>query len=268
MYETPDAETDENTSDFYEDAETEATERLHLSLNNVRGGCWELAAHGEKESALEKYRRIKCEMDELMNEIVAINGMKMTSKTDKDNYDAVSGAVNSAQRVLGSLKLENVLGTETVASASDIEIKKLIAQVDGFSSKITTNKVLSSAADVTQPKLAHTRRIADLEARLHRIETIVGTQQPERLNRLASILDTNGTLLDSIQQISTKAALLQPTQLDQIETRLTALTAKIAAIDEKSATLVGKKGTTGAGGGGDDDDAKVAALYDIAKKIK
>lgn len=286
VYETPDVPNDD-ASDCNDDAETVAIERLHLASdksinkfkgkyltghvdyaqNDVRGGCWELAANGEKETAIEKYRRIKCEMDELMNEIVSINGNKTTSKTDKDNYDAVSVAVNSAQKVLGSLKLENVLGTETVVSASDNEIKKLLAQVDSFSSKAKANKALTPTTDVSQTKLEHTKRIAELEARLHHIEAIVGTQQPERLNRLASILDTNGTLLDSVQQISTKAALLQPSQLDQIETRITALTSKINAIHDKSAALVGKKATTGTGGG-NDDDAKVATLYDIAKKTE
>lgn len=283
VYETPDVP-DDNTSDFYEDAEAEAIERLHISSdqsinkfkgkyltghvdyahNDVRGGCWELAANGEKESAIEKYRRIKCEMDELMNDIVAVNGTTASTKTDRDSYDAVSVAMNSAQKVLGSLKLENVLGCETVASASDHEIKKLIAQVDSFSSKANANKAVP--ADASQTKLEHTKRIAELEARLHRIEAIVGTQQPERLNRLASTLDMNGTLLDSVQQISTKAALLQPNQLDQIEARVTALTSKIDAIHEKSAALGGKKGTSGGAGG--DDDAKVAALYDIAKKTE
>lgn len=291
VYETPDV-ADDNTSDFYEDAEAEAIERLHISSdqsinkfkgkyltghvdyahNDVRGGCWELAAHGEKESAIEKYRRIKCEMDELMNEIVAINGNTATTKTDKDSYDAVSVAVNSAQKVLGSLKLENVLGCETVASASENEIKRLIAQVDSFSNKAHANKAVTEAvamaAATSQTKLEHTKRIAELEARLHRIEEIVGTQQPERLNRLASVLDTNGTLLDSVQQISTKAALLQPNQLDQIEARVTALTTKINAIHEKSAALVGKKGAGAGGGGSGEDDAKVTALYDIAKKTE
>lgn len=287
MYETPDVP-DGNTSDFYEDAEAEAIERLHISSdqsinkfkgkyltghvdyahNDVRGGCWELAAHGEKESPIEKYRRIKCEMDELMNEIVAFNGNTATTKTDKDSYDAVSAAVNSAQKVLGSLKLENVLGCETVASASENEIKRLIAQVDSFSNKANASKAVAEASSHT--KLEHTKRIAELEARLHRIEAIVGTQQPgERLNRLASVLDTNNcTLLDSVQQISTKAALLQPNQLDQIEARVAALTSKINAIHEKSAALVGKKSASGGGGSGSEDDVKVMALYDIAKKTE
>lgn len=214
-----------------------------------------MAAHDEKETPIEKYRRIKCEMDELLNEIVECHANIDTTKKDKHSYEAVSTVVNSAQKVLGSLKLENVLGTETVSSSSDNEIKKLIAQVEHFRKDGGKNVPV----EMNQIQLVHTKRIAELEARLHRIESIIGTQQPDKLNRLASTFDTNGTLLDSIQRISTKAALLQPTQLDQIETRIAALTTKLDAINEKSTNLTGNKGSK---------DDKVTTLYDIAKKTE
>lgn len=269
MYETPDVP-DDTTSDYFEDAETECIERLHISSedsNNkfkgkyltgdyahqdVRGGCWELAAHGEKETPIEKYRRIKCEMDELMNEIVESNASADTLKKDKESYESIIGAVNSAQKVLGSLRLENVLGTETVSSVSNSEIKRLLAQVEDF------RKDRNCDNKTTKTQLEHTKRIAELEARLHRIETIIGSRPPEQLNRLACALDTNGTLLDSVQQISTKAALLQPAQLDQIETRIAALTTKLNAIHQKTCELSGKSGGTD----------EVSALYDIAKKVE
>lgn len=263
---------EESASDCFDDTEADCIERLHISSedsNNlfkgkyltgdynrgggVGGGCWELAAQGEKETPLEKYRRIKCEMDELLNEIVESNSNADTLKKDKESYESISATVNSAQKVLSSLRLENVLGTETVSSASDNEIKKLIAQVDDF----RKGRTCDTKTPIAQ--LEHTKRIAELEARLHRVEQIVGAHAPDRLNRLASALDTNGTLLDSVQQISTKAAMLQPSQLDQLETRISALTTKINAINEKTSSLSGKSS---------DNDDKVAALYDIAKKVE
>lgn len=275
MYETPDVP-EEHAPDYYDDAESEYIERLHLSSDDssnkfkgkyltgnidfsqhdVRGCCWELAAHGEKESPLEKYRRLKCEMDELLNEIVDLNVNATNSKRDKESYEAVSSAVNSAQKVLGNLKLENVLGTETVSSASDNEIKKLIAQVEGFKSGRSNG---SQTIETSRNQLEHTKRIAELEARLNRIEKIVGTQQQDKLCRLSNAFDTNATLLDSVQQISTKAALLQPAQLDQIEQRISVLTTKLNGISEKLPILNGKNETC---------DDKINDLYDIAKKIE
>lgn len=265
----------EVTSDYYEDTEAECIERLHLSsgesankfkgkyltgnidysYSDVRGGCWELAAQGEKETPIEKYHRIKCEIDELVNEIVALNASTAISKRDKESYESVSVAVSGAQRVLSSLRLENVLGTETVSAASDNEIKKLIAQVEDF----RKNRNSKIPVELPSNHLEHTKRIAELEARLHRVEAVVGSHQPKNLNRLASLLDINGPLLDSVQQISTKAALLQPSQLDQIEARITALTTKLDAINEKSATLSGNKNT---------NDDQISALFDIAKKTE
>lgn len=232
------------------------TGHIDYSHYDIRGGYWELAAQGEKESPIEKYRRIKCEIDELMNEIVESNSNSNTSKKDKESYESVSMAMNSAQRVLGSLKLESVLGMESVQGiASDSQIKKLIAQVECFCGDAAAKVPI----ETNKNQLEHTKRIAELEARLHRVESIIGTQQSERLNRLASSFETNGTLVDSIQQISTKAALLQPSQLDQIEERIKALTIKLNAINEKTATLGGNKGS---------HDEKIMSLYDIAKKTE
>lgn len=275
MYETPDVpEANPSNLNSYEDTVDESIERLHLSSddsnnkfkgkyltgnidyssNDVRGGCWELAAQGEKETPIEKYRRIKCEMDELMNEIADLSTMSASSKREKESYEAVSLAVHSAQRVLGSLRLEKVLGMETISSTSDIEIKKLIAQVEGFKKDRSAN----ISTEATKTQLEQTKRIAQLEAHLHRVETMVGTHQPNKLSRLVSTFDTNGTLLDTVQQISAKAALLQPSQLDQIESKISVITSKLDEINEKVSPANGKKGA----------DDNITALYDIAKRTE
>lgn len=274
MYETPDVPEDTTTNNF-DDYEVEGIERLHISTDDssnkfkgkyltghidyshddVRGGCWELAAHGEKETPIEKYRRIKCEMDELLNGIVDSNANATVSKKYKDNYEAISGTVNSAQKVLGSLRLENVLGTETNSSTSDHEIRKLIEQVEGFQKKSNTVTPSVRVSD----QMPNTKRISELEARLHRLETIIGTTQPDKPNRLVSALDTSFTLLDSVQQVSTKAALLQPAQLDQLEERVSALSNKLDTINEKASILSGKKCAS---------DEKITALYEIAKRTE
>lgn len=264
---------EDSTADTAEDADTEYKERLHISSENsynrfkgkyltglvdqsekmghnefdVRSECWELAGQGEKETPIEKYRRLKCEMDELMREIVDLNASAEVSKEQKKSYEAVSNVVNSTRKVLNSLRLEQVLGTESVATA-DGEVKKLITQVEDFRKKRDTPKVEAPVERL---------RIAELESRLSSLEKIIGTQ-PERLTRLTSTLETNGTLLDSIQQISTKAALLQPSQLDTIEARIAALTTKLDEINQKTAKL-SEKGA---------NDEEVFTVYDIAKRTE
>jgi Dynamitin len=81
-------------------------------------------------------------------------------------------------------------------------------------------------------ELSQSSRIAELEHKLHQLELVLGAK-PDKVSRLVSTLGTS-SLLEAVQQLSTKAALLQPQQLDLIEARLANLVQKMDAIAEKS----------------------------------
>jgi len=213
-----------------------------------------LAAEGEKETPIEKCRRLQCEMSELMQEISQLQNDANISKENKQAYEAVGMVVTGAKKVLDSLRLEHVLGKETVSTASDNELKKLFSQVEQYK-KSGGGTVLPQVA-IGNTELQHTTRIAELEHRLHQLEKAIGAQ-PEKVSRLAGHLGTS-TLLDTVQQLSTKAALLQPGQLDLIEARLSNLATKMDAIAEKSS-------------GSNQDaarDQKTLELYEIAKRTE
>lgn len=224
-----------------------------ITQSIFRSGDWELAGEGEKETPIQKCRRLQCEMDELMQDIVALQTDKAISKEEKESYEAVGTVVTSAKRVLDSLRLEQVLGKEAVASAADSEIKKLVNQVEEFKK---SGGMAAVQLPVQSSELSQSTRIAQLEHSLHQLESAVGAK-PEKLSRLASSLGTN-TLLDAVQQLSTKAALLQPTQLDLIEARLINLASKMDSIAEKS-TATNQDSTR---------DQKTMELYEIAKRTE
>lgn len=282
IFETADV-AEQETSDYYEEEpENESIERLHISTkdsyNKFRGkyltgyvdfsdklgkklrtgydatsGEWELAADGERETPIQRCRRLQCEMNELMEEITVIQSDSAISKEEKESYEAVSTVVSSAKKVLESLKLEQVLGKEAV-SGNQKEVKKLMAQVDEYkkSGKSEPIKIIGS----TGFDLSQTTRIAELEHRLHVLETAIGAK-PEKLSRLASSLGTS-SLLEAVQQLSTKAALLQPSQLDLIEARLGNLATKMDGLGEKAS-------------GSNQDvarDQKTLELYEIAKRTE
>jgi dynactin 2 len=71
-------------------------------------------------------------MNELMEEIAELNDDKNKSKEEKESYEAVTTVVNTAKKVLDSLRLEQVLGREVVANSGDAEVKKLISQVEEY----------------------------------------------------------------------------------------------------------------------------------------
>lgn len=221
---------------------------------DAKSGNWELAAEGEKETPIEKCRRLQCEMNELMDEISQLQNDATVSKENKQAYEAVGMVVTGAKKVLDSLRLEQVLGKETVSTSSDNELKKLILQVEQY--KKSGGSVVVPQITTVNRELEHTTRIAQLEHHLHQLEKTIGAQ-PEKVSRLASDFGTC-TLLDTVQQLSTKAALLQPGQLDLIEARLSNLATKMDAIAEKSS-------------GSNQDatrDQKTMELYEIAKRTE
>lgn len=281
MYETPDVP-EEESSDFYDEPESEHIERLHISpkdaFNRFKGkyltgyvdfsdrisrrlrtgydarcGLYEYGTEeDEKESPVQKCRRLQLEMDELMQELNTLNTDKATSKEDKECYEAIGNVVSNAKKVLGGLRLEQVLGSEASPASVDAEMKRLLAQIDEYKKNTTSVKVPSKAAT----ELVTTSRIAELENELHEIESVIGAQ-PEKLSRLSLALHSNN-LLDAVQKVSTVAALLQPTQLDVIETRIGNLANKMDAIAATS-NSISKDASV---------DQKTLELYEMAKRAE
>lgn len=206
---------------------------------------------GEKETPIEKCRRLQIELDELFQEINDLNTDRAISKEDKECYESISAVVGSAKKVLSGLRLEKVIGTEASSGTGEAEMKRLVAQIEEFKKSGGNELVSKPSSD-----LAASRRIAELEHQLHAIEAIVGVE-PEKLKRLSLALQSNN-LLDAVQKISTTAALLQPSQLDVIETRLTTLTGKMDAI----------KASSNSGNGDVAVDQKILELYEIAKRTE
>ncbi|EAA00075.3 AGAP011690-PA [Anopheles gambiae str. PEST] len=285
VYETPDVNEAE-TSDYDEDEPVnDAIERLHISTKDsigkfrgkyltgevdfsdgigrknrlgydARSLDYELAGEGERETPLQRCHRLKCEMNELMEEIEASRADTGRTAEEKASHETVFGVVSTAKKVLESLKLEQVIGSEVVAGGAgggDAEAKKLIAQIEEYRK---TGAVSSSDPKVVANELVQSARVAQLEHRLHQLEVAVGAK-PERISRLAGTTGT-GNLIEAVQNISAKAALLQPSQLDTIEQRLNNLLQQMNSIQEKS----------NATGQDPNREQKILELYEIAKSTE
>ncbi|XP_037817240.1 dynactin subunit 2 [Lucilia sericata] len=280
VYETPD-NPEQETSDYYEEEpENEAIERLHISTKDsykrfhgaslegnvdfsdrigrrlCRGyeassGEFELVGMGERETPVQKCRRLQCEMNELLEEVSSLQNDRKLLQEEKESYDAVATVIATAKKVLDSLRLEQVLGKEQAPSKTDKEVKALINQVEEYKKSGVLTAIPTPGTD-----LAASARIAKLEHRLHQLEQAVGAQ-PEKLSRLTTLTQSTN-VMDAVRQLSTKAALLQSEKIDAIEERLGSLGTKMDAIAEKSS------------GSADEAkrDQKVTDLYDIAKRTE
>lgn len=217
---------------------------------------WELAGEGEKETPLQKCRRLQCEMNELLEEVAVLQGDATLTEDEKKSYEAVGEVVGSSQKMLESLRLEQALGKESVKG--DSEAKRLLSQVAEFkkSGKIVS---LTPGAD---DSLGNSARVAELDQRLHTLEKAIGAR-PEKLSRLSGVLNVSN-LIEGVQQLATRAALLQPNQLDLVEARLQNLSAKMDVIGSRGAATEPSEDSAEAQG----KEHKMKELYEIAKRTE
>ncbi|XP_071050004.1 dynactin subunit 2 [Onthophagus taurus] len=284
VYETTDLPEADQTSDFYEE-ESDVVEKMNISpteafnrykgkilnsnkvdfsdriLRNMSTGySYELVGQGEKETILQKYQRLQCEMSELLEEI---NQVKNEKKEDSCIVNGKQIELNLKK--LKDLKLEQSLGADITSSIMDPQgdqIKKLFAQLDQFKNQPSIKQEPGEIGDgITfqlqyrpeQAQLMQTNRLADLERRLHRLETVLGSDS-EKLSRL-STLTSKGTLYETAQHLCATASMLDSSQLDHIEGRLTALAQKLDNIAEKKKEIVPDP----------EGDKKILEIYDLVK---
>ncbi|XP_066260880.1 dynactin subunit 2 [Euwallacea similis] len=293
VYETNDLPESEQADNFYE-LENEPVERIHISSEeafnkfkgkfldatnvdfsekvskkirtgyDARSGDWELAGQGVKETPIQKYQRLQCEIKELLEEV---NNLGKAKEDEKLDCLVPTDQVEQSLKLLADLKLEETLGEELIAKISDPEgtqIKKLLAQLEQFKQKV--NKQLESNSKEggenivyqfkyrpEQAKLQQTARLAELEGRLHRLESVLGASS-DKLARLATATN-KGSLMEVAQYLSATASMLDSSQLDHIEGRLSAMAQKLEALGQKKKDLQQD----------DEKDKMILELYELVK---
>lgn len=295
VYETNELPESEQGGDLY-DEENDPVEKIHISSDdafnkfkgkyvdgtsvdfssriekrirtgyNAGSGDWEVIGHG-KETPLQKYNRLQCEMKELLEEINEIQ----KNKTTEDLSCLVSTEkVEQSLKKLADIKLEETLGEEVVQQLSDpegIQIKKLLAQIEEYKATIHEKPESQAETDLEsivyqfaykpgQASLAQTSRISELEARLNRLESVLGASS-DKLSRLTAG-NSKGTLLETAEHLSATASLLDSAQLDHIEGRLGALAQKLEGIAEKKKQIQH----------GEEKDQMILELFEMVKNTE
>ncbi|XP_047113157.1 dynactin subunit 2-like [Schistocerca piceifrons] len=268
---------DTNNVDFSDTVRKTLRTGYNSRLNEL-----ELAGMGEKETPFQKYERLQCEMKELLEEISQIQESLKDAPEQQQPYSQLAGRMEHVCSQMAEVHLEEALGSQLVSNLSDphnMQHKKLLAKLEGLcqtnadATKVKTNKEDQSISEndsngllyqltyqPEQARLAHTSRIADLDQRLHRLETVLGPEPVKAVGLTTQDIgghrDAPNGLLEITQQLSARVALLDNSRLDLAESRLAALSAKMDALAEK-----GQTATQSA-----DRDAKIMELYDLVKK--
>ncbi|KAF5273949.1 hypothetical protein FQA39_LY01064 [Lamprigera yunnana] len=272
VYETNDLPESDQTADFFEEEST-SVERLQISANEafnkfkgktinangvdfsqriskgIRIGYdahnWELLEKGERETPLQKYQRLECEMNELFEEVSQLKN----EKNEANNWLVTGEQVQQALEKLADLKLEESLGGDVISSIIDpqgAQMKKLLCQLEQFKAATKDAPESETPSDDNaivyqlnykpeQARFTQTNRLAELEHRLHRLESVLGASN-DKLSRLA-FMTTKNNLFETAQYLSATASMLDSAQLDHIEGRLTALNQKLDTITEKRSKI-------------------------------
>ncbi|KAK0097847.1 hypothetical protein PV326_013242 [Microctonus aethiopoides] len=304
VYETTDLPESEQFSTNNEE-ETDAIERLHISaseaFNKFKGkhvitkgvdfsdrisrkprtgynavfGVWELPGEGEQETPLQKYQRLQSEIKELFDEV---SSLKEKAKEDEETKNAVDiiAQVEEAGKQLNSLKLDECLGTDLVATLTDPQgtrLKQLESQIELFKNAggqeiqkdqpkdndtPTVNGVLKYEMIYLpeKAKMQEVTRVAQLEQRLARLENVIGVHD-DKLDKFTQNLKSQG-VVEAVQQLSAKTALLDSTQIEAMEGRITTLSHKMDTLAQKKSSMPPDT----------ERDLKISEMYEILKKTE
>ncbi|KAL1462868.1 hypothetical protein WDU94_014672, partial [Cyamophila willieti] len=172
-----------NRADF-----SDSLNKLHKYGYDVLSQDWELVAKGEKETPLQKYQRLQCELKELMDEVSQIK--EPSEKIDGEKSKLTVEQIEQLVSQVSAIKLDKILGPDLLESLSDVEgaaLKTLVMRLDSFAvfnAKTTpASKDKGSAGDLVryqlglqsqQAQLNTAAKLTGLEQRLIKLENMLG----------------------------------------------------------------------------------------------
>ncbi|XP_015110204.1 dynactin subunit 2 [Diachasma alloeum] len=299
VYETTELPESEQFPAYSED-ESEAIEKLHVNATEAFGkfkgkhvvttgvdfsdrisrrnrtgfGVWELPGDDEKETPMQKYERLQCEIKELYDELSQIKEKAQQEEESRNAADILSH-VEEAGKQLNSLKLYDCLGTDLVTTLMDpqgMRLKQLETQIEQFKSAGIPEKERkgdSNEADGTKgflkyemmylpekARMQEVARISNLEQRLAKLESVIGTSD-DKLSKFTQNLKSQG-IVESVQKLSAKSSLLDSSQIEAMESRIATLAHRMDAVAQKKSALPPET----------DRDQKISEMYEIVKKTE
>jgi dynactin-2 len=245
---------------------------------------YEILGEGDavKETPDQRFQRLQHEIRELADDI---NLIKESSSgegggvTGQSSTSAIAlvRQLEYLQHQLTDLHLDQQLEGAGVSLADPQGAlqKRLITELDGF--KAATTKPLADKSKASpagaapavadsdhvnyqmfyrpeQAKFGNTARVAELEQRLERLEALLGNS-PEKTTALNADLATK-SLLMAISTLAARTKLLDPSHLDQVESRLGVVQQRLTQVAEKKDAVEQQTGKSD----------KISELYDLVKK--
>ena len=184
----------------------------------------------QSETMLQKYNRLKLEIEALMLEA---NTVQDTKGNGDVNLSTLMGKIHNLEAQLKSSNLKTFSEEEFSFDKSENVLNALSnAKKDAQSSKSALKDGTYQVYLKPDSNQKQLKRISMLEQRLATLENILGTES-ERSNILASH-SKSVTLRECIQLMETKLTLLDHEKLPEVDTRLQAILTKVNEINKAS----------------------------------
>ena len=219
-------------------------------LRNTRRKGYSMVWSGEvtkeeEETLVKKYKRLNCEVRELLDEIKSAKAEHDSGVADL-TLENMTVQLGIMHKQLLELRLESVLGEEVMHTMTDPQAaarKKLLSQLEELKSG-GENKVKNVDKNSPSYSLFIKQSIATLEegamlsslsSRLAVLEAAVGFSADQM--SILTMETGKKNMSQAVQVISAKTTLMDPNKLDHIEGRLGALQQKLGHLQESQSSL-------------------------------
>lgn len=187
---------------------------------------------GEEETVLQKYNRLTLEVAELSKQVSDIKATKKEGDADMKLLDKVKDLEKK-------LLSEDVKSLPTGNIAQELDVEKALSSIKNLKIKAgaTSKTNASGSYEVyldSNPNQKDLERFFKLEHRLSKLESTIGLDQ-EVVNVLANH-GKSGTLMEAVQTMENKLALLDSEKLPLVDTRLQAILVKINEVNKAMKT--------------------------------
>lgn len=227
-------------TDPEDESDSEPSESLHMSSLSCVGGDLEIVEPGGKETLIQKFTRLHCEVNEFSEDLNS-----MTESVRDGSLTGLHLQVDRLREELERISSSGEPGQEEqnypVDSKCDIsnqakEIQKLEQQILNLERGDPNAIPLKYDFYLKNCGPPSAESIPRLDERLARLEQIVGSQD-QVSHKVLSVKTDNLPLVDAVQYLHSKKHNLSTDHLTHIEGRLSALTTKLNSLKEQKERL-------------------------------
>jgi len=216
-----------------ENTDTEEEEKLHLSSLSWLGDMEVGTGEGEKETMIQRFLRLRCEVGELLEEL---DSMTESAREADTQSQGLSIQVKTLSRQLEACQLDQ----EDTPASNGVTVEALTKQIEAVKNlKGSTTKELNDAVYelyLSKETGRDSHDVSSLDARLAVLEKVVGSSSMSDRRVLSAPTDDKN-LVEGVKVLEGRKNLLNQQHIDHVEGRLSALTFKVNSIGEQKGAL-------------------------------